>query len=191
MIAAEPAPVAAAPSREAIEEVLAVAGLAPFHKPAPSGPPEPWRCHALDAEGCRALRARALDAGVGGKVPGMLAAADALVVVTWVPDGPSAPIPNLHFEPSLRNMELIAAASAMIQNALVAATARGMASYWSSGGWLATAPGLAAVGVPAGELLLGALFFFPEAVEGATTRPGKQHAVRTPASVWTRWVDVA
>ncbi|MEM7788501.1 MAG: hypothetical protein AAF594_12315, partial [Bacteroidota bacterium] len=56
MIAAEPAPVAAAPSREAIEEVLAVAGLAPFHKPAPSGPPEPWRCHALDAEGCRALR---------------------------------------------------------------------------------------------------------------------------------------
>ncbi len=190
MTAAEPAPTVGALSRATVEEVLAVAGLAPFHKPAPSGVPEPWRCYAHDASACRALRERALAAGVGGKVPMMLAAADALVVVTWVPEGASEPVPDLRFEPSLRNMELIAAAGAMIQNVLVAATARGVASYWSSGGWLATAPGLAAVGVPSGELVLGAVFFFPDAVEGAATHVGKQHAVRTPASSWTRWPDI-
>ncbi|MEO0558157.1 MAG: nitroreductase family protein [Bacteroidota bacterium] len=191
MVAPEPAPTDGALSHETLAEILAVAGLAPFHKPAPSGPPEPWRCHALDAKACRALRAHALDAGVGGKLLGMFAAASGLAVVTWVPDGESAPAPDVHFVPSLRNMELIAATSAMIQNVLVAATARGIASYWSSGGWLATAPGLAALGVPPGELLLGAVFLFPDAIDGAMTHPGKQHTVRTPASAWTRWPDVS
>ncbi|MEM0962796.1 MAG: nitroreductase family protein [Bacteroidota bacterium] len=191
MIVPEPAPTAGALSRESVEQILAVSGLAPFHKPAPAGPPEPWRCYALDADACRALRQRALDAGVGGKVPGMLAAADALVVVTWVPEGASAPVPNLTFAPSLRNMELIAAASAMIQNMLVAATARDIASYWSSGGWLATAPGMEALDVPQGELLLGAIFLFPDAAENAMVRPGKQHAARTDMATWARWVEMA
>lgn len=185
----EPASYSDGLSREVIEEMLTVAGYAPFHHEAPSGAPEPWRCHVFDAKGCRWLRERALDAGVGGRIPGLLAAASSLILVTWTPEGEASPVPGLGFEVSLKNVEHIAAASAMIQNLLLAATVRNVHTYWSSGGWLSWPSGMETAGVPEGELLLGAVFVAPASLEGVTTSPGKKHAKRTEMSRWTRWAD--
>ena len=186
------APAPGTVSRAEVDEVLAVAGLAPFHHVAErcDGAIEPWRCHALDAAACRALRARALADGVTGRVPQMLVVAEAMALVTWLPRGPVTRGPRVRFEGTLVNMEHAAAVGAMIQNALVAATARGLPTYWSSGGWLATDAGLEAVGAGADELLLGAVFVFPRTPPAeATVSPGKHHAHRSPLAAWSRWVE--
>ena len=186
------APTAGVTPRAEIEAVLAVAGLAPFHHVASRAgeAAEPWRAHLLDAAACRALRRTAQADGAGGRVPRMLAAASALAVVTWMPEGPMARGPRVRFEGTLVNMEHVAAGGAFVQNVLVAATARGLPTYWSSGGWLATPAGLEAVGARPEELLLGAVFVFPAALAGAdVTTPGKHHARRSPAAAWSRWVE--
>ena len=185
------APTEGGVGRAVIDEILATAGFAPFHHVAAraGGPVEPWRCHALDAAACRWLRARALADGAGGRVPRMLAAASALVLVTWLPEGPAERGPRVRFEGTLVNMEHVAAGGAMVQSALVAATARGLPTYWSSGGWLATDAGLATVGAEADELLLGAVFVFPPVLDGAEASPGKHRDRRSPVGAWTRWVE--
>ncbi len=181
--------------RSVVDEILATAGFAPFHHMAPeayrSSALEPWRCHVLDAEACRRLRGLALEDGVGGKIPGLLAAASALVLVTWLPEGTAKRGPRVRFDGTLINMEHIAATGAMIQNILVSATARSIPSYWSSGGWLATDAGLESVSATSGELLLGAVFLFPSDLEGAVTVPGKHRANRSPLAAWSHWVDAA
>ena len=199
MESASPAPVSGSYSRGEIEAVLATAGFAPFHHEAadlrdPRGggarpAAEPWRCHLLDAPACRWLRERALEEGVGGRVPRLLGAASALALVTWRPEGASVPGPRVGFEGTLTNMEHVAAGGAMIQTALLAATARGIPTYWSSGGWLATAEGLGAVGVPGGRVLLGAVFFFPSSLAGAAVAAGKHRDRRSPPGAWSRWVE--
>ncbi len=200
------APVEGGLSRAVIEDVLATAGFAPFHHAAAgvaSGEAvEPWRCHVLDAAACRWLRQRALAAGVGGRVPRLLGALDltvrenlllgaasALAVVTWMPEGPSEPGPRVRFEGTLANMEHVAAVGGMVQTALVAATARGIPTYWSSGGWIGTAEGLATLGIPSGEILLAAVFFAPPALDGAEVSPGKHRDRRSPLGAWARWVE--
>lgn len=88
VLADEPAPVR---DRRAVAEA---AGWTPFHRPAaavhrealPS--PVPWRVCALDAAACRTLRVAPGEAG--GKVAALLATADALLRVTWLPDPPAA-----------------------------------------------------------------------------------------------------
>lgn len=186
-------PTQGAPPRAEIDNLLAVAGFAPFHHVASrtDGAVEPWRCHVLDAETCRRLRAMAEDDGVTGRLPKMLAAASALALVTWLPQGPFERGPRVRFEGTLVNMEHVAAVGAMIQNALLAATARGLPNYWSSGGWLATDAGLDAVGARADELLLGAVFLFPHALDNADTSPGKHHPKRSPLDAWSQWVEAA
>ena len=109
--------------------------------------------------------------------------------MTWLPEGPSEPGPRPQFEGTLTNMEHVAAVGAMVQTALVAAAARGIPTYWSSGGWIGTAGGLGALGVPAGQLLLGAVFFFPPSIEGADIAPGKHRDRRSPVCAWARWVE--
>ncbi|MGB3545008.1 nitroreductase family protein [Rubrivirga sp.] len=175
-----------------VDDLVATAGFAPFHHMAPTARQaeavEPWRCHVLDADACRRLRAIALEAGVGGKIPGMLAAASAMVLVTWLPEGPMRQGPKVRYQGSLVNMEHIAATGAMIQNLLLAATAREIETYWSSGGWLASDVGLQAAGAGDDEILLGAVFLFPSDLEGATVTTGKHHPRRSPSAAWARRV---
>jgi nitroreductase len=189
------APAPARDRRAVVDELLAVAGWAPFHRPASDAhrgalsSPVPWRFYALDAAACRALRESL--GGEGGKVLEMLAAADALVQATWLPDPPSeAAAPGL-FEPTVPNMEHIAAAGAAVQNLLLAATARGIPTFWSSGGGVLRTPAVAArLGVPAGEVLLGSVFLFPAPEEGADVVVSKLRETRGEASDWSRWVDL-
>jgi nitroreductase len=212
--------------RETVEQLVDTAGWAPFHRPcdpvhqrlSAEGPSldgiEPWRMYVLDAAGCRRLRDR-LPLENAGKLPAMLAAADALIQVTWLPN-PSSPgsggvagvdgcnkdshsgVAESLFEPTLENMEHIAAASAAIQNLLVAATARGIPNYWSSGGPLLRSPDIFDwLGIPRSEILLGSIFLFDPSfanvdegvpTSGLTVVSSKLRNRRTTRDKWMRWV---
>lgn len=184
-------------AREAVEELVATAGWAPFHKPAArvhleSGASTsivPWRFHLVDAPACRAIREVLLDRGDKSKIPRMLGAAVALVQATWLPNPPRGPVEGL-FEATEENMEHVAAAGAAVQNLLLAATARGIPSYWSSGGVLRGAEAFGWLGIPAREILLGSIFLFPTEHPGAEVNPGAHRDRRGAPSDWSRWVDV-
>ena len=175
--------------RATVDALIAAAGWAPFHRACAAGregagAPEPWRVHALDKPACLDLIPK-LDAFAKppAKIANMLAAADALLLVTWLPEE------GHYWAATDLNMEHIAAAGAMIQTLLLAATERGIGSYWSSGGCLATREVLDWMGAGGGEVLLGAVFLWPDVPERVEAAPGKLRAQRTAPERWVRWVD--
>lgn len=184
-------------SREQVLELLATAGWAPFHRPcderhrsqtALTGI-EPWRFHTLLAEQCRQTKEFLLASTQreqAGKIPQMLAAADALVLATWLPNPPATTATEALFDPSLANMEHIAAAAAAIQNLCLAATARGIANYWSSGGVLRSPETFQFLGIPSEEIVLGAIFLFPEDTRSAEVVGSKLRERRTSVEHWAR-----
>lgn len=182
-----------------VNELLSLAGQAPFHRACEeqhrqssslSGI-EPWRLYALAAEDCRKLRTR-IPLENAGKIPAMLAAADALIMATWLPN--AAEVPDMDGEPgyaaTINNMEHIAAASAAIQNLLLAATARGVANYWSSGGVLRSAEVFSLLGIPRSQILLGAIFLFPKEYGDAEIATSKLREHRGSSKAWSRWVKL-
>ena len=184
-------------ARETVEALVATAGWAPFHRVAARVHTEsggltsivPWRFHLLDAPACRALRQALLERGDKSKIPRMLAAAMAMVSATWLPNPPKGPVTGL-FEATEENMEHVAAAGAAVQNLLLAATARGIPNYWSSGGPLRGAEAFGWMGIPAGEILLGALFLFPSETGDAEVNPGSHRDRRGAPTDWARWVEL-
>lgn len=187
--------------KEFLPEILLAAESAPFHYPAHRShkhpdhdSPVPWRIHCLDGEGCRQLlkiiRTRDVAAG---KIPAMLAAAEYLALTTWLPTpGDPSDNPGQYFDPTLENMEHIAAASAAIQNMLIAATARGVPNYWSSGGLLREEEWMKRLDIPASQILLGAIFFFPREEtfphRPMEIAPGKMRSQKGKQSSWVRFM---
>lgn len=178
--------------RATVEALVEAAGWAPFHRPAfaarEQGNPvvEPWRFTMLDATACRALLPRLSEIPKPpGKIADMLAVADALLLVTWLPE----PSEN-GWQPNPFNMEHIAAGSAAIQTLMLAATERGIASYWSSGGALGTPEAFSMLGIEPTDVLLGAIFLFPETAENAQAVPGKMREKRSAPEAWSRWVSL-
>lgn len=188
-----------------IHDLLDLAAFAPYHKRChekhlsnqfSSG--VPWRVYVLDANACRQLYDYIQQENIkAGKISNMLAAADALLLVTWLPE-PSETLNSdennkerLLFEGNLKNMEHIAAASAAIQNILIGATARNIPNYWSSGGQLRQAQLRTHLSIPLEEPLLGALFLFPEDSEkrGAFIKPGALRKEGKKSSEWSRWIE--
>ena len=195
VLADEPLPVVDA--REAVEALAATAGWAPFHRVAARVHQEagaltsivPWRFYLLDAAACRALRHALHERGDRSKIPRMLAAATALVQATWLPNPPRGPVAGL-FEATEENMENVAAAGAAVQNLLLAATARGIPNYWSSGGALRGEEAFRWMGIPPGEILLGSVFLVPARTGDAEVNPGSHRDRRGTPADWARWVDV-
>jgi nitroreductase len=195
----------AADCRAVVQRVMAAAGWAPFHKICSAdhrgdeqlGGIEPWRFHALDADACRNLRTHVVDREATGKIPAMLASADAMIMATWLPNPPAGGLAttsdNESFEPTLGNVEHIAAAAAAVQSLLLAATAAGFETYWSSGGVLRS-PGLfELLSIPTQQRLLGAIFLFPQNVprsDQVEIAESKLRVERRPMSHWSRWVDL-
>lgn len=182
--------------RRTVDELVAVAGWAPFHRVAARVHQDgalrsivPWRLHLVDAAGCRALRQALLARGDKSKVPRMLASATALIQATWLPNPAKGEHTGL-FEATEENMEHVAAAGAAVQNLLLAATARGIRNYWASGGALRGADAFAWMGIPPREILLGALFLFPAETDGAEVSPGSHRDNRGAPSDWSRWVEL-
>lgn len=179
-----------------VKELLECAHWAPFHKAASKKHTEdhdlksvvPWRFYALDAKDCRELRKIFIKDGDDGKLPMMLATADAMAVATWLPN-PGGKKDQL-FEPTLENMEHIAAASSAVQNFLIAATAKGIPNYWSSGGALRKPKSFKLLGIPKKEILLGALFLFPEDHKQAETSTSKLRSKRGPVKSWSTFVEL-
>jgi nitroreductase len=185
--------------RALMVELIELAACAPFHYTCDAShhtdaldSPAPWRFYAADGRRARMLleHIQTLDEPLG-KIGSMLAAADGLVMVTWLPD-PAEQAGAVEFQsfvPSQRNMEHIAATAAAIQNMLLAATEHGVNNYWSSGG--AVLRGKAAyehLGIPRNQVLLGAVFLFPSDTKDADTIPGANRGKCGPQSRWVRWV---
>ena len=187
-------------SREFVDELLSVAGNAQFHHPSERAhhgalaSPVPWRVYKLDGAGCRAfMHQLAKLEGHSDKIPAMLAAAEFLFQVTWLPDAPNEcdQLPEgMLYSGNLRNMEHVAAASAMTQSMLLAATDAGFRTYWSSGGVLRSLEVFELLGIPSCEILLGSVFLYPQDVGDAEIKSGKLHDKRGVINDWSVWRDV-
>ena len=132
--------------RETLLELLDVARLAPNHHLT-----QPWRFRVLGPETLARLKECA-----GPAEAVKLDRAPTLVVASAVLSGEL-----------LQDEEDICATAAAIMLVLLAATERGLASYWRSPAVLRTARGREAVGIAAGERVLGLLHFGPPEREPA------------------------
>lgn len=193
--------------RPVLDELLGLAAQAPFHYTCHRAHQEgelqgllPWRFYVLEASDCRQLLSHLQEQGIdGGKIMGMLAAAKSLIQVTWLPEPMAGDTKNdttdlgCLYEPSLKNMEHIAAGSAAIQNLLLAATAKGLANYWSSGGVLRDAETFEYLNIPEQELLLGSIFLFDGESEltqnhEVTLKAGALKEQRGELASWAKYV---
>lgn len=171
----------AANFEQALRDAIEVAGFAPFHFAREEHLPEPWRFHVFVGSGLQALHEKLVAADVlYGKLPAIFEGAGAVLQATWLPEG----------EPT-RDWEHAAAASAAVQNLLLATHARGIGSYWCSAPVLGQAPAMQLFGTEATEQYLGTLFFGrPLSADEEAERgfAGKMHARRTPPEQgWCRW----
>jgi nitroreductase len=124
--------------RETLLELLGIAALAPNHHLT-----QPWRFRVLGPEAHAALKEAA-----GEKEAAKLDRAPTLVVASAALTGEL-----------VQDEEDVCATAAAIVLVLLAATERGLASYWRSPAVLRSTRGREAVGVPAGERVLGLLHF--------------------------------
>jgi nitroreductase len=127
-------------------ELFDVARLAPNHHLT-----QPWRFRVLGPETLARLKECA-----GASEAEKLERAPTLVVATAALTGDL-----------IQDEEDVCATAAAIMLVLLAATERGLASYWRTPGILRTERGRAAAGVPRGERVLGLLHFGPPAREPA------------------------
>lgn len=193
-------PLSVETDRKAVEAIVASAGWAPFHKvSAPEhqggelGSIVPWRCHVLDAVAARELREWLLERGEAGPLPRLLAACSAMLLVTWLPNPSSGELVDssgapLLFEPTLDNMEHIAAASAAVQNMLLSAAARGYRTFWATARPLRTAECFDRLGISTREVLLGAIQLTAPDVPVAEWKHGSHRPRRGEMRDWMRWV---
>jgi nitroreductase len=126
--------------RETLLELLDVARLAPNHHLT-----EPWRFRVLGPETLAALKDCA-----GASEAAKLDRAPTLVVVSAALSGEL-----------VQDEEDVCATAAATMLVLLAATERGLASYWRTPGILRTARGREALGIEQGERVLGLLHFGP------------------------------
>ena len=131
---------------EVLLELLEVARFAPNHHLT-----QPWRFRVLGPEALARLKECA-----GPAEAAKLERAPTLVVASAVLSGEL-----------VQDEEDVCAAAAAVMLVLLAATERGLASYWRSPAILRTARGREAAGVPGGERVLGLLHFGPPAREPA------------------------
>ena len=187
-----------------VDELLALAAAAPYHKPsqkqhhAQLDSPLPYRFYVLDAVTCRTtlvyIQQQKLQTG---KIAQMLAAAQTLFIVTWLPNADEKLASTgteecMPFAGHLQNMEHIAAGAAAIQNVLLGATARGVPNYWSTGGHLRLPELRRFLQVPLSEVLLGAIFIFPVNSEQLELdiKPGKMRHQGKAPKTWSRRIQL-
>ena len=180
-------------NRPLIMKSIADAGMAPFHYDRNhQSIAEPWRFHVIWHEECRMIAASFLDwfedVKPSNKLPSMLAACGALVLVNWLPQQDLADADKA----TKVNEEHLAATSAAVQNLLLLLTAQGFGTYWSSGGQFRTQVMFQKLGIPTEEKLLAAVFIeFPETMDVDLERlPGKQRSKRSSVEKWTREVEM-
>jgi nitroreductase len=137
--------------QETLLELFQLAQLAPNHHLT-----QPWRFRVLGRETLARLKE------VGGPSEALkLARAPTLVVASALLSGEV-----------VQDEEDICATASAIMLVLLGATERGLASYWRTPGVLRSARGREAVGVPAGERVLGLIHLGAPAREPAPRERG-------------------
>jgi len=174
---------------------IKAAGWAPFHYDrAVDGIAEPWRAHVLWNHECRTVANKFFewfeDVKPNNKLPAMLSACGALVLVTWLPQFRGRLVADDLVVPNEKQIQIdeehLAATAAMVQNLLLVLTAEGMGTYWSSGGQFQTVEMFERLGIPSSERLLAAVFVeYPETMSAPNERlAGKQRANRAVDARW-------
>jgi nitroreductase len=147
--------------REVLLELLDVARLAPTHHLT-----QPWRFRVLGPEALARLKE------CGGRSEAVkLDRAPTLVVASAVLTGDL-----------VQDEEDVCAAAAAVMLVLLAATERGLASYWRTPAVLRSAKGRDALRIPRGERVLGLLHFGAPAREPAARE-------REPAERYVDFLD--
>lgn len=185
-----------------VDQAIQVANWAPFHYPAhkvhrKNGMKSivPWRFYALDQKACLNLASclishKKVKAGKKSKIVRMLAASGSLVLVTWLPEPTAGANDKKLKKIYKRNEEHLAAASAATQNLLLAGEARGLQTYWSSGGILESQECFGLCNILEQERLLGAIFMFPESSIKHESKAGSLRNKRGDMNTWMSWVDI-
>jgi nitroreductase len=148
-------------ARETLMELLALARFAPNHHLT-----QPWRFRVLGPESLARLKEAA-----GPSEAAKLDRAPTLVVVSAALTGEL-----------VQDEEDVCATAAATMLVLLAATERGLASYWRTPGILRTAKGREAVGAGSGERVLGLLHFGSPDREPAPRE-------REPAETYVSFLD--
>ncbi len=202
--------------RALVRRAVGAADAAPFHYDRNfDGVAQPWRVKILWHDACQKVAAHFCqwfdNVKPGNKLPGMLSACGACVVVSWLPQFEGA------FEGSVSNpgqalppkekqiqidQEHLAATSAYVQNLLLLLTASNMGTYWSSGGQFRSEAMKQRLGVENSGSVLAAVFvdFLPsgegqgnatQQAKGAPERvPGKLASKRAPMERWVSEVSI-
>jgi nitroreductase len=147
--------------REVIEKLFDLARFAPNHRLT-----QPWRFRVLGPEALARLK----DAAGPVEAP-KLDRAPTLVVASVRLTGAQE-----------QDEEDVCATAAAIYGVLLAAHARGLASYWRTPAALRSASGRAAVGIPAGERVLGLIH-----LGRPVTEPGGKE--REPVSTYLEYLE--
>ncbi len=178
-----------------VRDAVQLSGWAPFHYARNhDGLAEPWRFHVLYSEDCRKIGQRIPvwfeDVKPSNKLPSMLAACGALVLVNWLPQFDE----QLATEKQvLINEEHLAATSAAVQNLLLLLTAAGLGTYWSSGGFFRDPLMAGKLDIDPAEKLIAAVFvdYLPDYAEPAIERiAGKHRSSRDADLNWVREVKI-
>ncbi len=192
--------------QQRVMDAISVAGWAPFHfDRSHEGLAEPWRVHVLWHDRCRSLAGEFhnlfSDVKATNKLPSMLSACGALVIVNWLPQfvtasddsGAAVDTTNRAAVPKEKQRQIdeehLAATSAFVQNLLLLLTDAGLGTYWSSGGQFRTAAAFEHLEIQTQERLLAAVFVdFDIAKTDVQRLPGKLREGRAAAERWTRCV---
>ncbi|MEQ1903445.1 MAG: hypothetical protein ABL888_04610 [Pirellulaceae bacterium] len=179
-----------------VRAAIATAGWAPFHFDRQvDGIAEPWRVHFVRWQTCRAISKNFCtwfsDVKPGNKLPGMLNACGALLLVNWLPHSEDE-VADFAKRQDV-NLEHHAASSAFVENLLLLLTALDYATYWSSGGQLKSPPMFQRLGIPANEQLLAAVFVENPAAElGNVERAsGKLRQHRADVAQWLKFPELS
>ncbi len=176
---------------------IRTAGWAPFHYDrAIDGIAEPWRIHVLWNAECRKVANHLTDwfddLKPSNKLPSMLSACGALILVNWLPqfqnDSEDSNLVEAKEKQVQIDEEHLAATAALVQNLILVLTSEGMGTYWSSGGQFRTSKMFDRLGIPQRERMLAALFVeYPETMDSPNERlAGKQRDKRSEPTSWLK-----
>ena len=186
-----------------VQSAIVSADWAPFHYDrAADSVPQPWRVDILWHDACQKIAGNFYqwfdDVKPGNKIPAMLSACGACVIVSWLPQFEATETEKSDKQRAI-DEEHLAAASAYVQNLLLLLTAANMGTYWSSGGQFRESAMKAKVGISEGKVLAAVFVDFmggegtgePNDTNAAQRLPGKLADKRAPLDKWCREISVS
>lgn len=189
-------------NNERVRQAIELAGWAPFHyERNVDGLAEPWRFHVLWRDQCKKI-AKLMptwfdDMKPNNKLPAMLSACGALVLVNWLPQFAGTVTDTDESVSKEKRLQIdeehLAATAVAVQNMMLALTAGGLGTYWSSGGMFRTPIMFEKLGTGPNERLLAAIFvdYGGQHTNDAVTEriAGKHRNSRSHFEKWTREIE--